>query len=314
MDYRKLDLNLLVVLDALLEERGVHATARRLHMSQPNVSFALGKLRHFFHDELLVRIGNAMHPTPMGDRLREPVRRILETVDAELLGLPVFDPLGSERCFSISTSDIGELVFLPTLLKVLKDRAPRTTLRCHSMPPHELERAMADGMVDIALGYFPDLQGSSFLCQTLFDHPFSCIVRRDHPGIGDRLSLDQFLGLGHILVSQKGRSQELVETRMQQLGLSRRIQLQSPHFMSVPLLVAGSDLISTVPHAVGAIFATMAPLKLLAPPFETPLINLQQFWHRRVHGDPAIVWFRTLIAELFLGRDPSMPKEGAKAQ
>jgi DNA-binding transcriptional LysR family regulator len=170
---------------------------------------------------------------------------------------------------------------------------------------------MADGVVDIALGYFPDLQGSSFLCQTLFDHPFSCIVRRDHPTIGERLSLDQFLGLGHILVSQKGRSQELVETRMQQLGLSRRIQLQSPHFMSVPLLVAGSDLISTVPHAVAAILATMAPLKLLPPPFETPLISLRQFWHRRVDGDPAIIWFRTLIAELFLGRDPSIPPDNA---
>ena len=117
----------------------------------------------------------------LGDRLREPVRRILETVDAELMGLPVFDPPRSERCFAISTSDIGELVFLPTLLEVLKHRAPGATLRCHSMPPQELERAMADGVVDIALGYFPDLQGSSFLCQTLFDHPFSCIVRRDHP-------------------------------------------------------------------------------------------------------------------------------------
>lgn len=314
MDYRRLDLNLLVVLDALLGERGVHATARRLNMSQPNVSFALGKLRQFFQDQLLVRIGNSMHPTPMGDRLREPVRRILEMVDADLLGLPVFDPLNAERCFSISTSDIGELVFLPTLLEVLKERAPRATLRSHSMPPHELERAMSDGVVDMALGYFPDLQGSNFLCQTLFEHPFSCIVRKDHPDVGDALSLEQFLGLGHILVSQKGRSQELVEIRMHQLGLSRRIQLQSPHFMSVPLLVAGSDLISTVPHAVAAIFATMAPLKLLPPPFETPLISLQQFWHRRVDRDPAIVWFRSLVAELFLGRDPSMPAGRAIGQ
>lgn len=307
MDYRRLDLNLLVVLDALLEERGVHATARRLGMSQPNVSFALGKLRQFFHDDLLVRLGNGMHPTPMGDRLREPVRRILETVDAELLGLPIFDPLQSQRCFAISTSDIGELVILPTLLDALKTRAPMTTLRCHSMPPHELERAMADGVVDLALGYFPDLRGNSFLCQKLFDHPFSCIVRRGHPVIEDDLTLEQFLGLGHIVVSPKGRSQELVETRMRELGLSRRVQLQSPHFMSVPLLVAGSDLISTVPHAVAATYARLAPLKILLPPFETPLITLQQFWHRRVHRDPAIVWFRGVIAELFLGNDPAAP-------
>lgn len=314
MDYRRLDLNLLVVLDALLEERGVHATARRLGMSQPNVSFSLSKLRTFFNDELLCRHGNAMQPTATGERLREPVRRILESVDADILGLPTFDPSTSHRTFAISTSDIGELVFLPKLMAALKSQAPGISLQCHSIPPYELERAMADGMVDVALGYFPDLNGNSFIQQKLFEHPFTCIVRRDHPSVKHALSLEQFLGVGHIVVAQKGRSQELFETQMRQLGYTRRVELASPHFMSVPLLVAGSDLISTVPHAVAAIFATMAPLKLLPPPFETPLINLQQFWHRRVHGDPAIVWFRNLVAELFLGRDPSMPQNNAMAR
>lgn len=305
MDYRALDLNLLVVLDALLEERGVNATARRLKISQPNVSFALSKLRTFFGDDLLVRQGNRMQPTPTGERLRDPVRRILATVDTELFRTPSFDPDRSERLFTISTSDIGELVFIPKLMDALSRQAPNASIRCYSMKPDELERAMADGIVDVALGYFPDLDGAAFYKQKLFEHPFVCVVRSDHPTVGSSISLDQFLKLGHAVVSQEGRSQELFERTLAQRGLSRRIRLQSPHFMSVPLMIAKSDLITTVPRAVGTTYAELTGLRLLPPPLAIPPIELQQFWHRRVHHDPTIVWLRSLIARLFLGRDPS---------
>jgi len=309
MDYRKVDLNLLVILDALLEEGGVNATARRLSMSQPNVSFALAKLRAFFKDDLLVRQANRMKPTPTGERLREPVRRILAMVDAEILRTPTFDPGQSERCFTISTSDIGELTFVPKLLAALSKRAPHTVLRCYSMTPLELESAMADGVVDVALGYFPDLDGPALYRQKLFEHPFVCIVRADHPEVTGELTLDQFLSLGHVVVAQEGRSQELFEQTMRQRGLSRQIKLRSPHFMSAPLLIAQSDLITTVPQAVGTTYASLAGLRLLRPPIDIPPIELQQFWHRRVHADPAVRWFRALISELFLRTDPTLPDD-----
>lgn len=312
MDYRRFDLNLLIVLDALLEQGGVSAAARKLGMSQPNVSFALTKLRSQFRDDLLVRSGNAMRPTALGETLRVPIRRILREVEEEVLCERSFDPATARRCFVISTSDIGELVFLPRLMAELALRAPGVTLRSRTMTPAELDQAMAEGEVDLALGFFPDLRGSNFLTQKLFDHPFICIARADHPKARPHWTLETFLGLGHIVVAQRGRSQELFEQRLKERNLSRRIALQSPHFMSVPLLVAGSDLISTVPEAVGVIFATMAPLRLIEPPMESPLISLQQFWHRRVHDDAALRWLRSLIAELFLNRDPS-PERSADA-
>lgn len=305
MNYRHFDLNLLIVLAALLEEGGVSATARRLGMSQPNVSFALSKLRAQFDNELLVRVGNTMQPTALGESLREPLRKLLASLEDEVFAERTFDPARSDRRFIISTSDIGEMVFLPRLMAELALRAPGVTLASRSMAPDELQHAMADGVVDLALGYFPDLGGSNFLTQKLFDHPFACIARADHPEARVDWSLETYLGLGHIVVAQRGRSQELFEGRLREMGLSRRIQLQSPHFMSVPLLVAGSDLISTVPAAVGGIFATMADLKVIAPPLPSPMISLQQFWHRRAQDDPAVLWLRRLIAELFLGRDPS---------
>ncbi|WJT00758.1 LysR family transcriptional regulator [Novosphingobium humi] len=305
MDYRRFDLNLLVVLDALLEESGVHATARRLGMSQPNVSFALAKLRRTMGDQLLVRDGAGMRPTALGEALREPLRRLLHGVEHEILAGRDFDPATASRRFVLSTSDIGELVFLPRLMQELERCAPHVTLECRSLRPAELSRAMGDGAVDLALGYFPDLGEGPFMTQKLFDHPFTCIARSGHPALDAPWTAQAFLALGHIVVSQSGRSQELFEAQLERMGLRRRVALQSPHFMSVPLLVAGSDLISTVPKAVGALFARMAPLVLVDPPFEAPLINIQQYWHLRVQDDPGVVWLRSLIARLFLGRDPT---------
>jgi len=306
MDYRRFDLNLLVVLDALLEVRGVHATARRLGMSQPNVSFALAKLRGQFGDQLLVRDGAGMRPTALGESLRAPLQRILHGVEQEILADRHFDPQAASRRFVLSTSDIGELVFLPRLMQELERCAPGVTLECRSMRPADLAQAMGDGTVDLALGYFPDLGAGPFMTQKLFEHPFTCIMREGHAALDGTWDADAFLSLGHIVVSQSGRSQELFEAQLTQMGLHRRVALRSPHFMSVPMLVAGSDLISTVPQAVGAIFARMAPLRLIKPPFETPLITIQHYWHLRVQDDPGVVWLRSLIARLFLGRDPSV--------
>ena len=306
MDYRRLDLNLLLVLDALFEERSVTAVAKHLRISQPTVSFSLNKLRAFFGDELFVRMGSTMQPTPFAERVREPIRRIVETIKSEILSAPSFEPSKTTRTFALSLSDIGELVFLPRLLAALRLQAPQASVRCLSMPPAALELAMANGTVDIALGYFPDLTGGGFYQQKLFEHPFVCLVRPDHPQVGDAMSLDQFVALDHAVVSSEGRSQELFERTMKEMGLERRVALESPHFMSIPLLVSDSDMVTTVPLAVGRTYAKFANIKLVRPPIDIPRIELKQFWHRRVHSDPGVTWIRSLIAELFLQKDPSI--------
>lgn len=305
MNLKDLDLNLLRVLAALYEEGQTTKAGKRLSLSQPAISHALAKLRLALGDDLFVREGNRMQPTPFAEHIREPVMRILEIVASEIAYERDFDPLTTTRRFTISTSDIGELVFLPTLLRTLAADAPGATLRCLSLPPVELEEAMANGLVDLALGYFPDLVGSAFLQQKLFEHRFACLVRRDHPMIGDVISLEQFLAADHAVVAQKGRSQEIFEQRMRELGLKRRVLLQSPHFMSAPLMVAHSDMITTVPRAVARAYSRMAPLKLLDPPVDIPAIELKQFWHRRYHKDPSVHWLRATIARLFLRNDPS---------
>lgn len=300
-----LDLNLLRVLDALFLESSVSGAARALGLTQPGVSIALRRLRAHFGDDLFVRQGGAMVPTALAEALREPVLRTLATIQSEILPAGRFDPLRSDRRFTISLSDLGDLVFLPDLMARLRERAPGVTVQSVAADPGQLIDGMARGTIDLAIGHLTDANSTSLFEQTLFVQHFVCLVRGDHPGVGDTLSLDQFLGLDHIVVSQEGRSQERFERQVRELGLERRIALHSPHFMSVPLLVARSDMMTVVPQAVGRIYARLLGLKLLPLPFAVPGVELRQFWHRRSHTDPAVSWLRRLVAECFIGRDPT---------
>lgn len=311
MNIQDLDLNLLVVFDAMLAEGKTTRTAERLSMSQPMVSYALAKLRRTFGDELFVREGNAMRPTPFAEALRDPVRRIVETVSGEILRdrSTDFQPSASSRRFTFCLSDIGELVFMPTILEAFRKDAPHATLRCVSLSPRELEAGLADGSVDLALGYFPDLVGGAAYQQSLFEHPFAVLLRQGHPLIGDEISLESFLLAEHAVVLHEGRSQEIFERRMAELGLSRRVTIQSPHFMSVPLLVANSDIITTVPMGVAKAYSQMAGLRWILPPVDLPPIPIKQFWHRRMQFDQESIWLRGLIARHFLGRDPTENSE-----
>jgi len=309
MDIRNLDLNLLPILNALLEERNVSATARRLKMSQPAVSAGLSRLRHALGDELFIRGRSGMKPTAFALNLERPLKTVLGLIENELLRAPTFEPALTRRCFTFSTSDIGEQVFFPRLLKMLRRAAPHATLRSLAIPHDRLERAMDEGAVDCAIGYFPDLTGANIISQPLFEHPFVCLVRQDHPVIGSTMSLEQFLAAEHLVVSQEGRSQEIFERMMERLGHSRRILLHIPHFMSVPALIAETDMISIVPLTLGIVSAQTAAVRYVTPPLAIPAIPLKQFWHRRMDSDPALQWLRAMIAEEFVGRDPFVPVE-----
>ncbi|SEI21061.1 LysR family transcriptional regulator [Tardiphaga sp. OK245] len=305
MDIRRLDLNLLLLLDGLFKEQNLSAVARQLGMSQPMASAGLRKLREFFGDQLFLSTGRGMRPTPFAESIAGPVRTVLSTVDHHILRKPHFSPAESDRVFTITTTDIGVLIFIPPILQRIRAVAPNVSLRCVATSHEHLEDALERGEIDLAIGYFPDLIGPNIVTEDLFDHPFTCIARRDHPAIGDNLSLDQFLAADHIVVSQQGRSQEIFERRIRELKLQRRVVLHLPHFMSVPQLVATSDMIATVPFSLGAWYAN-AGLKLMPPPVSIPLIELKQHWHRRMDNEPAVRWLQSIVAEELRDRDPAL--------
>jgi len=300
-----LDLNLLKVLEALFLHRNVSAAARSLGVTQPGVSLSLKRLRAHFGDELFVRQGGQMVPTATAERLRDPLMRVMTTVHAEIIPSGPFDPQRSDRCFTLSLSDLGELSFLPDLMVALREGAPGVSVQSVTLPPRDLRAGLIDGRIDLALGYFIEFDGDNLFSQKLFDQSFVCLARIDHPTIGETLSTEQFLRADHAVVEQDGRSQEVFERRLASLGLERRVVVRSPHFMSVPLLIAHSDMIATVPLAVARIYTRLVGVKMLALPFSTPAVELKQFWHRRSHTDPGTVWLRRLVEELFKGNDPT---------
>lgn len=304
MDIRTLDLNLLVVLDALLRLRSVSRAAEALDMSQPAVSAALAKLRAAFANPLFIRAAHGVRPTPRAEALAPAVQEVLDRIRNELLVPPRFDPATAERTFTLNMADVGELVFLPAIRSHLAQAAPGANLRTVSTPPGELGEALRSGDVDLAVGYFPRLQGAAIYQQRLLSHSFVSLVRRDHPRIRDQLTRKQFLEESHVVVQQEGKSHELFEQALTEQGLARRIALSVPHFLALPLLIAESDLVVTVPYAVARSFAKMADLKLLRPPIRVPRADVKQHWHSRFHHDEANKWMRGVIASLFAEKSP----------
>ncbi|MEK6348161.1 MAG: LysR family transcriptional regulator [Burkholderia sp.] len=305
----ELDLNLIPYLVALDEARNVSRAGDLLGVSQPRVSAALARLREHFGDPLFVRTSRGMEPTPRALALVPAARDALAQIRRGLATPPDFDPATSTGTFSIALSDVGEIVFLPRLLQELARRAPHANLRSVSLPHAEVERGLEAGSVDLAVGYFPDLDGSNFFQQRLFTHRFICLMRREHPLAGAPLTVEQYLACGHAVVRAEGRSQEVLEQYLAKARLQRRAVLETPHFMSLPFILGRTDLIATVPHAIGYAYAAEhASITLMEPPLPLPRFDLRQHWHRKYHNDARAAWLRGVVAGLFNDALDEWPK------
>lgn len=296
------DLNLLPVVLAIAEERSVSRAAQRLGWSQPKVSIALNKLRLALGDPLFVRGSHGMSPTPRATALLGPTREILGRVKTEVLASTRFEPAETTRRFTFALSDIGEMTFLPKLLAYLQAHAPHATVRSVTLPPEEIAAGLESGGIDLALGYFPDLKARNFFQQRLFTHNFICLLNARHRIKGERISMADFLRIGHAVIRAEGRSQEIFEQLLAKHKIERRVVLSTPHFMSIPFIIASTDLLVTVPYAVGESFARIASIRLIQPPLEIPQFDLKQYWHRKFHKDEPNVWIRTVVAKLFADR------------
>ena len=295
-----LDLNLLYVLVALDEERSVSAAAQKLRRSQPGVSVALAKLREFFDDPLFVRSGNGMQPTPRASSLVGSARAVLARIGTEIVAEPPFDPIKSDRVVSLVLSDVGEVVFLPTLLRQLRERMPKAMVRSVTLPANKVAEQLENGEVDLAIGYFPDLKKHNFYQQALYSDTFASLIRSDHGMRAHKLSIKQYLQLEHAVVRAESRTEEVIENYLARRKIRRRVVLTTPHFASAPMIVAQSDLIVTIPLPLARYFSKVAAgVRVVQLPFEPPRIALRQFWHRKVHHDARNRWLRALVYELF---------------
>ena len=303
MDIASTDLNLLVVFDALLRTRSVSRAARTLGMSQPAASAALNRLRRMFGDPLFVRTARGIHPTPYAEAMAAPLEAVLDRIRSDLLQQPTFDPAAAVRSVTLAMHDIGELVFMPRLIDRLAQLAPRVDVRSVNLPAEQLEPALRSGDVDLVLGYFPELTSAALFQQRLFAHSFVCLVRANHPTIGAEMTRRQFLDGWHAIVHAVGQLNDSLEAELQAQGLVRRVRVRIEHYLAVPTVLSQSDLIFTVPYAIGASLAKLADIKLVRPPFRARPRVVRQHWHSRFQHDAANRWLRGVVAELFTERE-----------
>jgi len=291
-----LDLNLLVVLETLLDTRSVTTTADRVGLSQSATSHALARLRMALADPLFVRSRAGLVPTERALALAGPLRDALDRLRQVVAPPAAFDPATAKRRFVVLTADYAELVLMPTLVARLARSAPGIDLGLVTSDEDPLEQ-LARGEVDAFIG--PMRWGYSradIRERRLFDEHFVCIVRADHPMAGKTWTLAQFAALDHALIAPRARPGSPVDTLLEQHGLARRIAITLPHFLVAPFIIAGTDLVLTIPERVARTFAAFLPLCAVDPPADLAGFTMGLMWHERRHVDPAHAWLRGELA------------------
>jgi DNA-binding transcriptional LysR family regulator len=301
---RDTNLNLLVALDALLEERHVTRASARIGLSQSGMSHALAQLRRIFDDPLFVRGRGGVEPTLRALELAEPVRRGLQAFSEALARPGDFDPTTSQERFTIAMNDYAELVLLPALMRRLAQAGPRISLQV--VPAWgEVPEGLGRGELDVAVIGRVSPAPPGHLQRRLFDDEFVCIVRKGHPRIGRRLTLAGYLGESHVLVTQEPGALGIADRVLEKISERRHIGARVPRFFMVPALVAETDLIGLIDSRVARYFARQLPLRLLRPPLRFPPSppdsGYHLVWHARSDRDPARTWLRNLITEVAAG-------------
>ena len=292
----QVDLNLLVALDALLQEGSVTKAARRVGISQPAMSNALKRLRKMLDDEILVRSGSTMVPTPRAMELAGPVHDALTTIQQALESRSSFDPGQAKGRFALAGSDYTSLVLLPDLVETLREKAPGMELAVLNLPTELPARALESGEVHLAVGVFREVPGNH-VQRALFRDRFVCVTRKGHPRIQGPLDLDTYCDMDHVLISPRGRGPGVVDHFLEREGRRRRVALRVPHFLVAPLVVSRSDMVLTLASRVACRLAEHLELDVHSPPLELPTFTVRMVWHARFQHDPAHRFLRQQVAE-----------------
>jgi len=306
VNVNRIDLNLLVYLDALLRERNVTRAAHQLNLSQPAMSNGLRRLREAFDDPLLVRTSEGMTPTERALELEPLVREVLSRVDQAVQPRRAFDPANAQRVFRIMASDYAESTLLPTVLGKLRTQAPGLTLDI--MTPSDVSFLDVErGKVDMVINRF-DSMPQSFHQIHLWNDSFTCVLSPENPVLKD-FSLENYLKANHVWVSKTGMGvgvgvdpsdvQRLgwVDVALNKLGKKRQIRVFTRHYQAAMTLAEQNDLIVTLPTRAAQLKLNNPRVVLRDPPLDIPPLQLKMAWSPLLQHNPANKWLRKLIAD-----------------
>ncbi|EJW10558.1 regulatory protein [Rhodovulum sp. PH10] len=295
INLRSVDLNLLVVLDALLSQRSVTRAAARLHLTQPAVSHALARLRALFDDPLLLRTPAGLVPTATADKIAPRLSSVLAEIGGLLAPDETFDPATARRHVTVGMSDYAAFVVLPALAAKLREIAPGIAL----VVKHTSHvRGLADleaGEAELIVGSFPK-PPARFSAQLLFEEGFACAARNGHPAFSRTLGPKAYLACDHLHVSLSGEPSGVVDAVLRKRKHRRNVALTVGHFLVAPQILAATDLVATEPTRLLIPHAAQLGLAVRPPPFAIPSFPVVQMWPRRLDADPALAFLRDTVA------------------
>jgi DNA-binding transcriptional LysR family regulator len=290
------DLNLLPVLIALMEERSVTRAAARLGITQPALSNALSRLRDTLRDPLFIRERYGIKPTQFAEEITPVIVETLARLDEILVGRQHFDPATATRQFNIAPNSYVEIVLLPAVVARLGQLAPGIKVSLTPFGNDLAEAGVISGSTDMALGRIVD-PPDSLIIQHLMDDSLACVVRIDHPDIGDSMSREQYERLKHVNIRPPGRLRVGLFQTLERQGLRRELAISVTHFLAVPEIIAVTDYCATLPQLICNQIAKDPRLKVVQSPVDLGTFPVEMAWHVRYRHDPAHRWFRHLLVE-----------------
>ena len=308
VNLRTFDLNLLKVFDAIMAERSLTRAAEELALTQPAVSNALRRLRDTLGDELLVRKGRTLEPTPRGQELWPAVREALQSLQNSL-SPSVFDPATATNTFVLTMADATAAELMPGLMDVLARQAPGISIRVIPLTTRDPRKVLDDGLADLAIGHFPavlaDLTAraqagasETFKHHRLFVGDYVCVMRKDHPLAKGKLTLDRFCDASHMLVSFSGRAFGFIDESLVSLKRTRRVVLTVNQFFTAGKVVVQSDLLTVLPRHFVKVTGYADKLATRELPFPVQPIQVDALWHQRLDAAAPHAWLRAQVAML----------------
>lgn len=294
MQLHQIDLNLLLVLDAIYAEGSITGAGARLHLTQPAVSHALARLRDLLGDPLFVRSGRHMVQTPLARALMEPLRRALRGLEIALTEAARFEPATARQRFTIGLRDTFEPLVLPPLMRRVARAAPNVRIATARFERRELEAELASGRLDIALDILLP-HGDAVRRRRLGVDRMVVVARRRHPRLRGRLDLKTYLSLGHVVASSRRAGPGVEDVALARRGLERDVRLRCQHYYAACLVVEQSDLVLTAPEHSVRVANLQSGNRILPLPFEVPELDVNLYWHANVDDEPANRWLRDQI-------------------
>jgi DNA-binding transcriptional LysR family regulator len=304
-----IDIRLLRAFLVLMAEKNVSTAAEHLGISQPAASHALARLRTLFDDPLLLRSRAGMVPSTRALEFEAGVRELLATYDG-LLGMArPFDPRVSSQTFVVSAPEYAERLLLPGLARRVRRDAPGVRIEVQTPDRDRALELLENGRVDLRVAWLPK-PPQSLRSMQLFQDRIVCIAAKDHPTVQGSIDQEQFLSLPHARPLGTGRTTtgRVIDEAVEQLGGQLNLAFLVQNFLSIPLMMVGTDLIATVPLRLASVLRKQHPLQILEPPLRLPRIRYAAYWHERSQKDPGHRWLRGLVLEAARELEPYTAK------